>query len=86
MQTFNKTERHNYRFDTKTLLMRNDLTNKDTATLNNAILIENTFFVLSRIYVPLRLVVMYRKGVFSENISFNEINKLFNIMVACYAI
>lgn len=58
----------------------------EVKTISNAIKTENGMFYLSRIYVPLGLFSLYRKGVFAESFTFMEFKYVLRIAIVMYLI
>ena len=55
------------------------LDEKETKTIKNGQFTENVFFGISRVYVPIALFVMYRRGVFSDSLTTREIKSVIKI-------
>ena len=76
---FTKMERQQYKTDTKALLCRGELENAEIQRIQGALYTEQAFFILSRAYVPLALLMMYKRGVFAEAFSFAEFKHVIKI-------
>lgn len=53
-------------------------------TVQNALLVQNVMFYVSRAYVPLSLFRLYRSGMFETNFSFTEMKCMIRIAVVMH--
>ena len=80
-----KSPRQQYRTDAVALLCQG-LEKQDETTLKYGIWLETSMFYGSRIYVPLTLVQLFRRGVFEESFTFVEVKHVCRILVVMHLI
>jgi len=82
---WSKHERMQYRTDAIALMCR-DIPKQDIQTINYGLYTEQTFFWLSRLYVPFALVRMYRRGVFADSLTTQELKAVFKTGIVMHVI
>ena len=58
----------------------------EVQTIKRGLQAENTVFYLSRLYVPLALFSLYRKGFFADHFTFMELKSILRIAVVMHLI
>jgi len=58
----------------------------DITKIKTGLYIENGFFALSRLYVPLRIAHLYRRGVFQESFTFGEFKYILRVFIFMHCI
>ena len=84
-QWFLKHERLQYRTDVTALMCRG-LDVKDTNVIKYGLWTEKAFFLISRAYVPFALFMMYRRGVFTDNLTSYEVRSIIKIAISMHCI
>ena len=69
-----------YRTDTVSVLCRG-LPILDEKNLKNGLRIENSAYYISRGYVPFAMIRLYKRGIFEEAFTFNELKHAFRILI-----
>ncbi len=80
MITYTKADRFQYRTDVKALLCKG-IDENETKTIQNAIMVENAMFYLSRAYVPISITRLYWIGMFDNYFTFAELKCMVKIFV-----
>lgn len=83
-RNFTKTGRLQYTTDSKALMCRSDLLEKERNTLQTSLKIEEGMFYVSRVYVPYSIFKLYRRGAFDDSFSLLEIKHMIRILIVMH--
>ena len=80
-----KAERLQYRTDIKAVMCRG-VAEDEVTTIKQGLWIEKGGFALSRLYVPVSIAHLYRRGVFQEAFTFGEFKYIFRVFLFMHCI